>query len=337
MFSRAHLLIVREYERLQSIKPWGIEAHPLKDDNVFEWVAKIQGLKDSLWEGGIFHLYIKFDEHYSYRPPEICFHTVPFHPNVDMVTGRPCIDFLDDCDKWNESNRIYMILVTIQNLLSNPSANNPVNVEAAELMCRIPDVYKQVVQECIAASQRVEAGLAPHSITKAKVMFSPEIKKKTQLEPDSQPERPRITKITFDDYFTTWYGIATSKPQNDSKNPLLEKIKYDSSLQRIHNGLSHQDIEDQIRRQVQENSELVYGLVTSKPSRKDDKVAKMDRLQKMRKIYLPPRVSSASVSQDIELEGALPAINAGKDEIWEKEVDDLVAWTNNLDVNAIDT
>ena len=31
-----------------------------------------------------------------------------------MVTGRPCIDFLDNCEKWNESNKLYMILVTIQ-------------------------------------------------------------------------------------------------------------------------------------------------------------------------------------------------------------------------------
>ena len=63
------------------------------------------------------------------------------------------------------------------------------------------------------------AGLAPYSSTKPKVIFSPEIKKKTPEPTHTQTERPRISKVNFDDYFTTWCGIATSKPQNDSKNP----------------------------------------------------------------------------------------------------------------------
>lgn len=29
----------------------GIEAHPINDDNIFEWTAKILGLKGSQWEG----------------------------------------------------------------------------------------------------------------------------------------------------------------------------------------------------------------------------------------------------------------------------------------------
>lgn len=31
----------------------GIEAAPLQDDSLFEWVAKIKGLKDSVWEGTV--------------------------------------------------------------------------------------------------------------------------------------------------------------------------------------------------------------------------------------------------------------------------------------------
>ena len=29
----------------------GIEAHPLREDSMFEWAAKITGLRGSLWEG----------------------------------------------------------------------------------------------------------------------------------------------------------------------------------------------------------------------------------------------------------------------------------------------
>lgn len=29
----------------------GIDARPLTDENIFEWMAKIQGLKNTVWEG----------------------------------------------------------------------------------------------------------------------------------------------------------------------------------------------------------------------------------------------------------------------------------------------
>lgn len=35
--------------------------------------------------GGVFRMYIKFDEHYNYRAPDVCFHTIPFHPNGEYV------------------------------------------------------------------------------------------------------------------------------------------------------------------------------------------------------------------------------------------------------------
>jgi hypothetical protein len=34
--------------------------------------------------------------------------------SVDMITGRPCIDFLDDYSKWEEEYSLSFILVTIQ-------------------------------------------------------------------------------------------------------------------------------------------------------------------------------------------------------------------------------
>ena len=34
--------------------------------------------------GGVFRIYLKFDEHYNHRPPKVCFHTIPFHPNSKL-------------------------------------------------------------------------------------------------------------------------------------------------------------------------------------------------------------------------------------------------------------
>ena len=35
--------------------------------------------------GGVFKLYLQFSEHYNGQPPEIFFHTIPFHPNGELV------------------------------------------------------------------------------------------------------------------------------------------------------------------------------------------------------------------------------------------------------------
>ena len=43
-----------------------------------------------------------------------------------------------------------------QNMLANPDLDNTVNVEATEMFMYSPHTYKQVVEECVAASQRVE-------------------------------------------------------------------------------------------------------------------------------------------------------------------------------------
>lgn len=329
MFSRAHLLIEREYEKLNEHQPWGIEAIPLQDDSLFEWVAKIKGLKDSLWEGGIFRIYLKFDEHYNVRPPDVCFHTIPFHPNVDMITGRPCIDFLDDYSKWEESYSLSFILVTIQNLLSNPNLDSPVNPEAADMIIHSPHAYRQMVLDCVAASQRVEAGITPHSELESRVRFATPTEEKTFTQVTaSKPAPTKITRLSFDDYHMTWSGIATSKPTQEIKNPLLEMIKESTVLQRAHLGLPQEEIEEQMKRQIEEHSALMYGNFKSRPNAEDEKDAKLARLSKMKKIYLPPRMSPTP--------SANPPPTGNKEEPWEEEVEDLVTWSSKLDTTALD-
>ena len=63
--------------------------------------------------GGVFRVYLKFNEHYNSQPPRVCFHTIPYHPNIDMITGQPYIDFLDDPNKWCTTIKITSILLHI--------------------------------------------------------------------------------------------------------------------------------------------------------------------------------------------------------------------------------
>lgn len=61
-----------------------------------------------------------------------------------------------------------------QNLLANPDLNKPVNPEAAEMIMRSPHAYRQMVLDCVAASQRVEGsyqGIDPAKYSKIKIFF----------------------------------------------------------------------------------------------------------------------------------------------------------------------
>jgi len=346
MFSRAHLLIEREHEKLMFDPPWGIEAWPMYEDTVFEWMAKIKGLQNTQWEGGIFKIYLKFDEHFNVRPPKVCFQTIPFHPNVEVSSGQPCVDFLDDFGTWKEDYSIGMLLVSLQCLLSNPVLKNAVNLDAAQMMRNSPQSYNQMVHECVLASQRVEAGGSPYlrTTTDSKVRFE----KMPELPPRTAPTRgpSKISKLSFDDYHKTWSGIATSKTNPKAVNPLLESIKDSHHLQQVHLGLPREEVEEQMRKQMEDHNTLMYGKIKSKPSVEATKEAKLSQLKKMRKIYFAPRQSPLPpTAQDIHLTSAvtsaLPGIHPGQDvgdvrEPWEKEADDLVNWTNNLDSSAID-
>ncbi|XP_071799292.1 ubiquitin-conjugating enzyme E2 U-like isoform X2 [Asterias amurensis] len=322
MHSRAHMLLEKEYFLLQKQPAWGIEAEPLRDDSLFEWMATIKGLKDTIWEGGVFAVNLKFDENFNNIPPSVRFHTVPFHPNIDMNTGQPCVDFLDDYSIWKESYSLLSILLAIQCLLSNPVLKNAVNQDACSILLETPDLYRQMVVDCVSASQRVLAGENLQA-DDAKVRFD---KTEDGLVDKPITSQGRLAKVSFDEYLTTWSGIATSKAQANMKNPLLEAIKNNPKMQTAHFGLPLEELQQHMKKQLQEHNSLMYGNFTSKPDKKDSQDKKLDHINKMRKIYLPSRKIA-------------PPPSTAQSEIgdpWEKDVDDLVEWTANLDEEELE-
>ncbi|KAI8808916.1 ubiquitin-conjugating enzyme/RWD-like protein [Cladochytrium replicatum] len=132
----------------------GIEVK-LAQENLFHWQVTLCGPKDTSWEGGIFQLELIFDEEYNESPPEVYFLTVPFHPNIDIRSGRPCSDLLDQPDSWNPNIRIHTVLESLQNLLADPNLDDPVNVAAAEVFRKSPRLYEQLIRDCVVSSRRV--------------------------------------------------------------------------------------------------------------------------------------------------------------------------------------
>lgn len=111
-------------------------------------------------KGGVFKLELHFNENYDMKPPLVHFVTVPFHPNIDMETGKPCMEFLDDPTCWIPSSySIRTILIHLQVLLASPTFSSPpVNVKAYNTLINSTRLYNQLAMDCVVASRRVEGG-----------------------------------------------------------------------------------------------------------------------------------------------------------------------------------
>ncbi|XP_066453786.1 ubiquitin-conjugating enzyme E2 U isoform X2 [Eleutherodactylus coqui] len=197
MHSRSYLLLEREYQELQDAQLYGISVTPISD-NLLQWIVRLRGLKDSLWEGAVLQLTMTYTEEYDHHPPQVMFNTIPFHPNVDQTSGKPCIDFLDDPGEWNRAYTMTYILLVIQAMLSNPVLENAVNPEAANMVFNKSALYRQIVLNCVKISRQIEDG----SIQESMVM---------RRAPASTSAPRKIKCISFENYHKTWSEIATSK------------------------------------------------------------------------------------------------------------------------------
>uniref|UniRef100_H0VGK8 UBC core domain-containing protein n=1 Tax=Cavia porcellus TaxID=10141 RepID=H0VGK8_CAVPO len=178
----------------------GISAFPMSED-MMKWKADIEGLQNSIWQGLAFDVEINFTPDYNLVPPAVRFVTIPFHPNVDPDTGEPCIDFLNNSDEWDPTYTLSSILLALQAMLSNPVMENPVNLEAAQMLNEDPYVYQIVLQR-----------LFQRSLPRKKLHCTPPMSAFYLIFRPSKV-------ISFDDYYKTWCRIATSKTMEDHRRP----------------------------------------------------------------------------------------------------------------------
>ena len=121
--------IQRELRDTQKDPPCNCSAAPRHDD-LFKWGATLLGPVDSVYEGGIFQLDIRFPADYPFKPPKITFITKIYHPNVN-ADGAICLDILKD--QWSPALTISKVLLSICSLLTDPNPDDPLVPEIAKL------------------------------------------------------------------------------------------------------------------------------------------------------------------------------------------------------------
>jgi len=135
-----------ELKSIQEEPIEGFRVHLLNDDNLFDWEVAIFGPPDTLYQGGYFKAHMRFPPDYPYSPPTLRFQTKVWHPNV-YENGDLCISILhppvDDpqsgelpCERWNPTQNVRTILLSVVSLLNEPNTSSPANVDASVMYRR---------------------------------------------------------------------------------------------------------------------------------------------------------------------------------------------------------
>eukprot|EP00071_Canis_lupus_P040877 XP_022274434.1 ubiquitin-conjugating enzyme E2 U isoform X9 [Canis lupus familiaris] len=330
MHCRAYFLLERDFQELKENNFKGITAFPVSED-LMEWGANIEGLQNTFWHGLFFQLTIHFTSQYNFVPPVVKFITIPFHPNVDQNSGRVCIDFLDDPEKWNTNYTLSSILLALQSvreaaayigrvranesstgmpfrtffrevelmalvMLSNPVLENPVNLEAAQMLIKDESLYKQIVLRLF--SQPIQLLEDPN--------FIGEYYKQKKVELKHTKE------------WNLKYAAAVAGLARESRR--LSKANYPTERNQL------------CPTPISVCPESRYGVAGSSawhPISYDQVEIFADTQTEMDSVMKTGRTKERWKSV------ALPD-GGNESESWEEEVEDLVTWTNTLNTNILE-
>lgn len=107
---------------------------PSSDEDLFYWEAVLKGPRDpaSPYYGGLWLLSISVPNNYPLAPPKVVFKTPICHPNVHFQTGEICLTLLTS-EHWAPTYTLSSTMSAIQQLLSDPGLDSPLNVDIANL------------------------------------------------------------------------------------------------------------------------------------------------------------------------------------------------------------
>ena len=141
--------IMKEVEKIKKLKDnkdstdLDYYAELVDDNDITKFYGYVNGPKDSHYENLRYKLQIKLPKTYPMDPLEINFITGIYHPNVNSY-GSICLDILKK-GAWSPSQNILSVLKSIQILLQEPNANDPLCSEAARDYKNNPNLYKEKV------------------------------------------------------------------------------------------------------------------------------------------------------------------------------------------------
>jgi len=199
----------------------GIKSRLVNEDNIFEWEVALFGPPDTLYQGGYFKANMKFPADYPYSPPSVRFITKVWHPNV-YENGDLCISILhppvDDpqsgelpCERWNPTQNVRTILLSVVSLLNEPNTFSPANVDASVMYRRWKDSkgkdkeYEHIIRKQVQSS-RLDAEREGISIPTTMEEY---------LQMAKKPNQHAQNAADVDDFYHDDYDMDDSDDEED--------------------------------------------------------------------------------------------------------------------------
>ncbi|CAH2072915.1 unnamed protein product, partial [Iphiclides podalirius] len=129
--------VLREVRRLAADPPAGIKV-VLRDNDLTDVIALIDGPADTPYFGGVFRVRLALGREFPSAPPRAFFLTKIFHPNVSAA-GEVCVNTLKR--DWRPELGLAHALLAVRCLLIAPNADSALNADAAALLRDRYDAY----------------------------------------------------------------------------------------------------------------------------------------------------------------------------------------------------
>jgi len=222
--SSAMRALALELKSLQDDPVEGMEARLISEENLFEWDVAIFGPPDTIYQGGYFKANMKFPADYPYSPPSVRFITKVWHPNV-YENGDLCISILhppvDDpqsgelpCERWNPTQNVRTILLSVVSLLNEPNTFSPANVDASVMYRRWKDSkgkdkeYEHIIRKQVQSS-RLDAEREGISIPTTMEEY---------LQKAKKPNQHAQSAADIDDFYHDDYDMDDSDDEDDVRS-----------------------------------------------------------------------------------------------------------------------
>ncbi|KAF7692561.1 cell division cycle 34 homolog (S. cerevisiae) b [Silurus meridionalis] len=161
--------LMLEMKSLQEEPVEGFKITLVDEADLYNWEVAIFGPPNTLYEGGYFKARIKFPIDYPYSPPAFRFFTKMWHPNI-YENGDVCISILhppvDDpqsgelpSERWNPTQNVRTILLSVISLLNEPNTFSPANVDASVMYRKWRDSkgkdreYAEIIRKQVLATK----------------------------------------------------------------------------------------------------------------------------------------------------------------------------------------
>lgn len=158
-----------EYSKLEKEPVEGFIVKLEDDSNLYKWHVGIFGPPDTLYEGGYFKADMEFPTTYPFSPPKVRFLTKMWHPNI-YESGEVCISILHPStedpqsgehpsERWNPTQTVRTILMSIISLLNEPNCSSPANVDASVMYRKYKEnkdnEYEKIIRRQVNESKLV--------------------------------------------------------------------------------------------------------------------------------------------------------------------------------------